>query len=225
MELQGSVAIVTGSGNGIGAAIARKLVTEGARVALWDVNVESVQKLAAELDPKGERAAAFKVNVTVEVEVQAGVQETTKRFGRVDILVNNAGISRHRTIEDMSVELFENVIAVNLTGPFICCKAVVPVMKRQNGGKIVNIASLGGRTGRPGAYSNPTPRTSRPERMPGSSRAPGLSSTVGGESSSSNTRAPAARACWMVLLIPARVFTCGYSEARPPRKAKKVPEV
>jgi len=154
MELQGSVAIVTGAGNGIGAAIARKLFAEGAQVALWDVNLESVQKLAAELDPKGERTAASRVNVTVEEEVQAGVQEAAKRFGRIDILVNNAGISRHRTIEDMSVELFENVIAVNLTGPFICCKAVAPVMKRQKGGKIVNIASLGGRTGRPGVGVN-----------------------------------------------------------------------
>jgi NAD(P)-dependent dehydrogenase (short-subunit alcohol dehydrogenase family) len=154
MELEGSVAIVTGAGNGIGSAIARKLFTEGARVALWDMDLDSVQKLASELDPKGEKAAAFKVNVTVEEQAQAGVRETQKRFGRIDILVNNAGISRHRTIEDMTVELFENVIAVNLTGPFICCKAVVPVMKKQNGGKIVNIASLGGRTGRPGVGVN-----------------------------------------------------------------------
>jgi 3-oxoacyl-[acyl-carrier protein] reductase len=154
MELQGSVAIVTGAGNGIGAVIARKLFTEGATVALWDVNVEWVQKLAAELDPKGERTAAIKVNVTVEAEVQAGVRETAKRFGRIDILVNNAGISRHKTIEEMTVELFEQVIAVNLTGPFICCKAVAPVMKQQKGGKIINIASLGGRTGRPGVGAN-----------------------------------------------------------------------
>jgi NAD(P)-dependent dehydrogenase (short-subunit alcohol dehydrogenase family) len=154
MELEQSVAIVTGAGNGIGSAIARKLFAEGARVALWDMDLDSVQKLASELDPKGEKAAAFKVNVTVEEQAQAAVRETQKRFGRIDILVNNAGISRHRTIEDMTVELFENVIAVNLTGPFICCKAVVPVMKKQNGGKIVNIASLGGRTGRPGVGVN-----------------------------------------------------------------------
>jgi NAD(P)-dependent dehydrogenase (short-subunit alcohol dehydrogenase family) len=154
MELEGSVAIVTGAGNGIGAAIARRLYAEGARVALWDVNFESVRKLAAELDPKGERTAAFKVDVTVEEEAQAGVRETAGRFGRVDILVNNAGISRHKTIDEMSVELFQQVIAVNLTGPFICCKAVAPLMKKQKGGKIVNIASLGGRTGRPGVGVN-----------------------------------------------------------------------
>jgi NAD(P)-dependent dehydrogenase (short-subunit alcohol dehydrogenase family) len=154
MELDGSVAIVTGAGNGIGEAIARRLFTEGARVALWDVNLESVRKLAAELDPKGEKAAAFEVNVTAEGEVQAGVRETAERFGRIDILVNNAGISRHKPIEEMSVELFQQVIGVNLTGPFICCKAVAPVMKKQKGGKIVNIASLGGRTGRPGVGVN-----------------------------------------------------------------------
>jgi 3-oxoacyl-[acyl-carrier protein] reductase len=154
MELEGSVAIVTGAGNGIGAAIARKLVAEGARVALWDVNLESVQKLAGELDPVGTNAAAFRVNVTVEPEVQTAMRHTVERFGRVDLLVNNAGISRHKPIEEMSVELFEQVVSVNLTGPFICCKAVAPVMKKQKSGKIVNIASLGGRTGRPGVGVN-----------------------------------------------------------------------
>jgi len=154
MELKESVAIVTGAGNGIGEGIARKLFAEGALVALWDMNLESVQKLAAELDPKGRKAAAFQVNVTVETEVQAGVRQTVEKFGRIDILVNNAGISRHKPMEEMSVELFEQVIKVNLTGPFICCKAVAPVMKKQNGGKIVNIASLGGRTGRPGVGVN-----------------------------------------------------------------------
>jgi 3-oxoacyl-[acyl-carrier protein] reductase len=154
MELDGSVAIVTGAGMGIGASIARKLYAEGARVALWDVNLESVQKLAAELDAGGAKAMAIKANVTVEAEVQAAVSQTVERFGRVDILVNNAGISRHKPLEEMSVELFEQVISVNLTGPFICCKAVAPVMKKQNGGKIVNIASLGGRTGRPGVGVN-----------------------------------------------------------------------
>jgi 3-oxoacyl-[acyl-carrier protein] reductase len=154
MELEGSVAIVTGAGIGIGAAIARKLFAEGARVALWDMDLEPIRKLAAELDAGGAKAAAFKANVTVETEVQAAVRQTVERFGRVDVLVNNAGISRHKPIEEMSVELFEQVISVNLTGPFICCKAVAPVMKKQNGGKIVNIASLGGRTGRPGVGVN-----------------------------------------------------------------------
>jgi NAD(P)-dependent dehydrogenase (short-subunit alcohol dehydrogenase family) len=154
MEIDSSVAVVTGAGNGIGAAIAEKLFAEGAYVSLWDVSFESVQMLARRLDPTGDRTAAFKVDVTVEKEVLDGVQQTLDKFARIDVLVNNAGISRHKPIEEMSVELFQQVLSVNLTGPFICCKAVVPVMKKQNRGKIVNIASLGGRTGRPGVGAN-----------------------------------------------------------------------
>jgi 3-oxoacyl-[acyl-carrier protein] reductase len=154
MELENSVAVVTGAGNGIGAAIAGKLLAEGAFVSLWDVNLESVQRLAEKLDSRGEKTAAFRVDVTVETEVLAGVRQTLDRFGRIDILVNNAGISRHTPIEEMSVESFERVLSVNLTGPFICSRAVVPVMKKQNRGKIVNISSLGGRTGRPGVGAN-----------------------------------------------------------------------
>ncbi len=154
MEIESSIVVVTGAGNGIGAAIAERLFAEGALVSLWDLDLESVQKLARALDPKGKKAAAFKVNVTVEEEVTAAVRQTLDRFSRIDVLVNNAGISRHKPIEEMSVELFEQVLSVNLTGPFICCKAVAPVMKKQNHGKIVNIASLGGRTGRPGVGVN-----------------------------------------------------------------------
>ena len=154
MEIENSIAVVTGAGNGIGAAIAEKLFAEGALVSLWDVDLESVQKLARSLDPKGNKSAAYKVNVTLEEEVAAAVQQTLDRFGRIDVLVNNAGISRHKPTEEMSVELFQQVLSVNLTGPFICCKAVAPVMKKQNRGKIVNISSLGGRTGRPGVGVN-----------------------------------------------------------------------
>jgi 3-oxoacyl-[acyl-carrier protein] reductase len=154
MEIEKSIAVVTGAGKGIGAAIAEKLFTEGALVYLWDVNLESVQEIDRKLNPGGDKIAAFKVDVTVEEDVLAGVRQTLDRFGRIDILVNNAGISRHKPIEEMSVELFKQVLSVNLTGPFICCKAVVPVMKKQNRGKIINIASLGGRTGRPGVGAN-----------------------------------------------------------------------
>ncbi|MCX7026461.1 MAG: 3-oxoacyl-ACP reductase FabG [Spirochaetes bacterium] len=154
MELENKVVIVTGAGLGLGQAIAKKVATEGAFVALWDMNQESVQNVATMLDPSGAKAAAYAVNVTNEAEVLYAVAQTVAKFGRIDVLVNNAGISRHKLLEEMTLELFEQVIKVNLTGPFLCCKAVAPVMKKQNFGKIVNIASLGGRTGRPGVGVN-----------------------------------------------------------------------
>jgi 3-oxoacyl-[acyl-carrier protein] reductase len=154
VEMESSIAVVTGAGNGIGDAIAGKLFAEGAIVSLWDIDFESVRTLARTLDSTGAKTAAYKVNVTVEVDVAEAVQRTLERFGRIDVLVNNAGISRHKPIEEMSIELFQHVLSVNLTGPFICCKAVAPVMKKQNRGKIINIASLGGRTGRPGVGVN-----------------------------------------------------------------------
>lgn len=154
MELENKVVIVTGAGLGLGQAIAKKVAAEGALVALWDMSLESVQKLAATLDPSGRKAVAFGVDVTNEAEVIAAVAGTVARFGRIDALVNNAGISRHKVLEEMTLELFEQVLKVNLTGPFLCCKAVAPVMRKQNFGKIVNIASLGARTGRPGVGVN-----------------------------------------------------------------------
>jgi 3-oxoacyl-[acyl-carrier protein] reductase len=154
MEMEGHVAIVTGSGKGLGKAIAEAFFREGARVALWDVDLPSVKQMSDGLDPSGKRAIAVQVNVTIEAEVDRAVSETVERFGRLDVLVNNAGISRHRPIEEMTVEMFESVMKVNVTGTFICCRAVAPIMKQQKRGKIVNISSLGGRTGRPGVAVN-----------------------------------------------------------------------
>jgi len=154
MVLENKVAIVTGSGKGIGSVIAKTLYNEGAKVALWDIDPGLVQKLAQTLDPTGKHVLPVEVDVTQEPSVLEGVKQTVAKFGRIDILVNNAGISRHKPIEEMTVELFDQVIAVNLRGTFLCCKSVTPVMKKQQFGKIVNIASLGGRTGRPGVGVN-----------------------------------------------------------------------
>lgn len=154
MEMEGLAAIVTGSGKGLGKAIAEAFFREGARVALWDVDLPSVKQMRDGLDPSGKRAIAVQVNVTIEAEVDRAVSETVERFGRLDVLVNNAGISRHRPIEEMTVDMFESVMKVNVTGTFICCRAVAPIMKQQKRGKIVNISSLGGRTGRRGVGVN-----------------------------------------------------------------------
>ena len=152
--MKDKVCLITGAARGLGEAIARRFHQEGARLALWDLNGESAAKLAADLDASGRRALAQRVDVTAEAEVQAAVDQAVERFERIDVLVNCAGIIKHGPIERMSLQDFESVIRVNLTGTFLACRAVVPVMKKQGSGKIVNIASLGGRTGRPGVGVN-----------------------------------------------------------------------
>lgn len=154
MELKDRVAIITGAGKGIGKAIAVKFFQEGASVALFDIDVFSIKELVNTLDPCGERAFAAEADITNEKAVKNAVLKTLKKFNRIDILVNNAGISRHTTIEEMTLEIFESVVKINLTGTFICCRAITPIMKKQGKGKMVNIASLGGRTGRPGVGVN-----------------------------------------------------------------------
>ncbi len=154
MELKDQVAVVTGAGKGLGKAIAEKFFEEGASVALWDIDLPVVKNVAASLDSSGRRAMAVKVDITDEKEVDRAVSEVMNHFNRIDILVNNAGISRHKPIEEMTLDLFESVLKVNLTGTFLCSRAVTPIMKKQGRGKMVNIASLGGRTGRPGVGVN-----------------------------------------------------------------------
>jgi 3-oxoacyl-[acyl-carrier protein] reductase len=154
MELKDLVAVVTGAGKGLGKAIAEKFFEEGAWVALWDIDLPLAESVAASLDSSGRRAMAVKVDITDETEVSRAVSVVMSRFNRIDILVNNAGISRHKPIEEMTLDLFESVIKVNLTGTFLCSRAVTPIMKKQGRGKMVNIASLGGRTGRPGVGVN-----------------------------------------------------------------------
>lgn len=154
MELKDRLAIITGAGKGIGKAIAQKFFEEGALVVLWDIDFDLVQGVAKALDSSGKTTIAMKADITNQIEVENALSEVLKKFNRIDILVNNAGISLHKPIEEMTLDIFEAVIKVNLTGTFICCRAVTPAMKKQGWGKIINIASLGGRTGRPGVGVN-----------------------------------------------------------------------
>jgi 3-oxoacyl-[acyl-carrier protein] reductase len=152
-ELNGMVVVVTGSGKGLGKGIAESCYAEGASVVTWDRS--GLGKGVAEtLDPTGKRSFYVQADATKEAEVVKAFDAILQHFGRVDVLVNNAGISRHKPIEEMTLELFEEVMRINVTGLFLCCKGVVPIMKRQGRGKIVNISSLGARTGRPGVGIN-----------------------------------------------------------------------
>ncbi len=134
--------------------IVERFFEEGASVALFDIDASLIRDLSKTLDPSGKRSLAVEVDVTSEKGIENAVSEVVKKFNRIDILVNNAGISRHKPIEEMTLEIFESVVKINLTGTFICCRAVIPIMKKQGRGKIVNISSLGGRTGRPNVGVN-----------------------------------------------------------------------
>lgn len=143
MELKNKVAIVTGSGRGIGEGIARVLGRAGAAIVVMDMNPKNAESVAEAIAKDGGKAMPFVANVTQEETLQAMVQETVKQFGALDILVNNAGIeSSPKLLTDLSKEQWDKVIAVNLTGVFLCCKAVVPTMIANGKGRIINIGSI-----------------------------------------------------------------------------------
>ena len=147
-RLQARVAVITGGGAGIGAAIARAFVAEGARVAIADRDDDRARQTATSL---GDAAFAWRTDVTREDEVHALVAATRERFGGIDILVNNAGIMRKAYVKDMALELWQQVLDVNLTATFLCSKAVLPAMIERGGGRVINIASIAGKIGEPTA--------------------------------------------------------------------------
>ncbi len=146
MRFRDRVAIVTGAAGGIGRAVARALAHEGASVALVDVDAGRLSALQAEMDPKV-KVQCLACDVRKGPEVRALVQHVEDRFHRVDVLVNSAGTIRRGTVETVTDEDWEDVLAVNLTGAFHFCKAVVGPMRRQEGGVIVNVSSIAAKAG------------------------------------------------------------------------------
>lgn len=150
-RLQGRVAIVTGGAQGIGAAYCRALAEEGAKVAV--VDVLDGARVAAEIEQGGGEAFALTVDVGDERSVAEMVERVDARFGRIDILVNNAAIYASLDLKpftDIDVAEWDKVMAVNVRGPFLCARAVVPVMRRNEYGRIINIASGTPYKGTPG---------------------------------------------------------------------------
>lgn len=147
MELNNKTAIVTGARRGIGRQIAHSLAEAGANVVVSDLNEEECKQVVTEIEEKGGTALAGKCDVTKKEEINSLLEETKEEFGSVDILVNNAGIHLGKPIEDMKKEDIDNVIDINLKGVINWSKAVVPEMKENDGGKIVNIASIAGLVG------------------------------------------------------------------------------
>lgn len=147
MRLKNKSAIVTGGASGFGAGIARKFIAEGGRVMIADLNTELAQELAAEL---GDNTAVCRTDVTSGYDIAALTEATLKAFGRIDILVNNAGTTHlPASMEDVSEEDFDKIFAVNAKSVFLTAKHIVPLMKAQSSGAILNVASTAAVSPRP----------------------------------------------------------------------------
>lgn len=150
MTLNGKIALVTGAAQGIGRDIALALATDGADVAICDVNLEAARKTAGDIESQGRKSLALKANVAASADVTAMIDQVVEKFGRIDILVNNAGITRDGLIIRMKDEDWDLVLSINLKGAFLCTKSALKYMTKQRGGTIINIASIVGAMGNAG---------------------------------------------------------------------------
>jgi 3-oxoacyl-[acyl-carrier protein] reductase len=148
IDLEGRVAIVTGAARGIGAAIADRLAASGARIAIWDIDMAVAENTAASIF----NAVPFAADVTDPASIDRALAATVAGIGAPNILVNNAGITGpNHPLDEYPIDAWRQVIEIDLMGVFYCCRAVVPVMRQQNRGHIVNIASIAGKEGNPNA--------------------------------------------------------------------------
>jgi NAD(P)-dependent dehydrogenase (short-subunit alcohol dehydrogenase family) len=151
LDLQGRVAVITGGARGIGQAIANRALASGATVCLWDLDGERLRRTVAELGDAS-RVSGREVDLRDEAQVGAAAAATLAAHGRIDVLVNNAGITGgNAPVWKLGLEAWRDVLEVNLTGPFLTCRAVLPSMIERGYGRIVNVASIAGKEGNPNA--------------------------------------------------------------------------
>lgn len=141
------VVLITGAAQGIGYEIAKSFAEQGGKVFLTDLQEGTVEEAAASLRESGFEAAGWKCDVTSEKDIEQAVVKCVDHFGRVDVLINNAGLQYVSMIEDFPTEKFELLIKVMLTAPFVALKHVLPVMKKQGFGRVINMASINGLVG------------------------------------------------------------------------------
>lgn len=147
-KLQNRVALITGAASGIGKAIALKFANEGANIAIVDIDKQSSEKLASKIESQGCEAIYIECDVTNETHVNNAVKSTVDQLGALHILVNNAGVSPLKPLGEISLEEWNKVLAINLTGPFLFIKAAFPhITKAGNLGRVINMGSLAGQIG------------------------------------------------------------------------------
>jgi 3-oxoacyl-[acyl-carrier protein] reductase len=148
MKLEGRVAVITGSARGIGKRMAEKLAAQGAAIVISDLDGAGAKETAGAIAAEcGVKTLHLTCDVRKPEDIGALMQAALDRFGRIDILVNNAGICPITPVEEITLEEWNRVLSVNLTGVFFCCQTVAPIMKRQRRGKILNLASIAGKVG------------------------------------------------------------------------------
>jgi NAD(P)-dependent dehydrogenase (short-subunit alcohol dehydrogenase family) len=153
MRLEGKVALVTGAGGGLGTAIAKRFAAEGASLVCADRHGGRAEVTASAIIKLGAKAYALQADVADPVQCDAQVAETVRRFGRIDIAVNNAGIALHKLALDTSLEDWDRVLRVNLTGSFLTAQAAARHMVKQGGGRIIQIGSISGQRGNMGGIA------------------------------------------------------------------------
>lgn len=151
LKLSGKVALVTGGNRGIGKGIARGLAAEGAKLTITARAEAGLRQASAELTRQGAEVLDLPADMTDERQVEHVFTEAIARYGRLDILVNNAGAFDGGPIDELSTEAWDHVLAVNLRAPFLCTRAAMRIMKRQGGGRIINIGSISAQRVRPGS--------------------------------------------------------------------------
>ena len=149
MSLNGKVAVVTGSASGIGRAIALQLARDGAAVAVWDLNGEGANETVAMITASGGKAIACVGNAAAAQDIASSVARTRAELGPITILVNNAGITGFCRFEEITEEMMDRMMAINIKGPFLCTRAIIPDMVAAHWGRIVNISSSSAQTGAP----------------------------------------------------------------------------
>lgn len=147
MTLAGKVAVVTGAARGLGRAIALRLAREGAAVSAWDLNGDGLRETVELIAAAGGQGIAVCANSAKAEEIQRGVAETHAQLGKISILVNNAALSPFMPFQEITEQVWDELMAINLKGPFLCCQAVIPDMLEARWGRIINISSSSAQSG------------------------------------------------------------------------------